>query len=149
MTKLNDLKAKMERVRQEMSASGKEALLEAFRDFFEKNPGIVALKWQQYTPYFNDGDTCEFDVYPFSFKPREGLKIPKNAYADEDEFVDSQHKIKGHVEGVGLCGANLKGEVDTLYEEVVVTDLFHLVFGDHVECVATPEGIDVHQYEHD
>lgn len=25
--------------------------------------GIEAVRWQQYTPYFNDGDTCEFSIY--------------------------------------------------------------------------------------
>jgi hypothetical protein len=28
-------------------------------------PGVEAVKWQQYTPYFNDGEPCEFNVHEF------------------------------------------------------------------------------------
>jgi hypothetical protein len=28
-------------------------------------PGVEAVRWQQYTPYFNDGEPCEFNVYDF------------------------------------------------------------------------------------
>jgi hypothetical protein len=41
---------------------GKKALGEIFSKFFEENPDALYVFWQQYTPYFNDGEQCEFGV---------------------------------------------------------------------------------------
>lgn len=30
-------------------------------------PGILAVRWNQYTPYFNDGEPCEFNIYSIYF----------------------------------------------------------------------------------
>jgi hypothetical protein len=29
-------------------------------ELFEEFPELESFSWTQYTPYFNDGDTCEF-----------------------------------------------------------------------------------------
>jgi hypothetical protein len=34
-----------------------------FVDLFKQAPKLKSVSWTQYTPYFNDGDTCEFDVH--------------------------------------------------------------------------------------
>jgi hypothetical protein len=31
-----------------------------FKEIFESAPKLKSFGWTQYTPYFNDGDTCEF-----------------------------------------------------------------------------------------
>lgn len=51
---------------------------ETTKEFFDKNPGITGVVWTQYTPYFNDGDTCEFSVHEATFT---------NAPVDELENV--------------------------------------------------------------
>lgn len=71
----------------------KDAILRAFREFFETNPDIVALRWHQYTPYFNDGDACVFEVDYFSFKlkepptPKELESVKHRIYLEEDDFL--------------------------------------------------------------
>jgi len=44
----------------------------AIRSFFDSAPSIKAIWWNQYTPYFNDGEECVFEVnevcYAFSDK---------------------------------------------------------------------------------
>ena len=42
--------------------NGGEAIAALFAPLWEF-PGITASSWTQYTPYFNDGDPCEFHVY--------------------------------------------------------------------------------------
>ena len=44
-----------------------------------KSP-VVSIKWDQYTPYFNDGDSCEFTVF------EEGAMIQ---FEDSEEFIES------------------------------------------------------------
>jgi hypothetical protein len=38
-------------------------VIEAIGDeFFARNPSVVAIRWTQYTPYWQDGDTCTFSA---------------------------------------------------------------------------------------
>lgn len=41
-----------------------EELYPYFKEAFAK--GVKAATWHQYTPYFNDGEPCEFSVYDLS-----------------------------------------------------------------------------------
>lgn len=54
------LKEKMADARKQMEETAKTAFNEMAEDLFTDNPTLVAFGWQQYTPYFNDGDVCTF-----------------------------------------------------------------------------------------
>lgn len=41
---------------------GKATFNEAIKEFFDANPDVWCLAWSQYTPYFNDGEPCDFGV---------------------------------------------------------------------------------------
>ncbi len=43
--------------------AGKKEFTEKSKVLFEKNPGLESFAWTQYTPYFNDGDTCRFSAH--------------------------------------------------------------------------------------
>lgn len=48
----------------QMKEKSKVLMKEEFAVFFEKYDGVVAnLFWTQYSPYFNDGEACEFGVH--------------------------------------------------------------------------------------
>ena len=69
---------------------------ETTKEFFEKNPGIKAIVWAQFTPYFNDGDTCEFGVNDPTFTNAEG----------EDLYeVSAYGEYEGETENVWACDA--------------------------------------------
>jgi hypothetical protein len=133
---LSELKTNLESVQDQVRTYGKDALLGAFRDFFEKNPDIAALKWSQYTPYFNDGDSCIFSVHDFSFR----MKGNTDDYGD-DEF-HSTWSPNPVIKAIG-------NRVKEFRKSVVCSEIFEVAFGDHVECVATVEGIEVSEYNHD
>jgi hypothetical protein len=46
-----------------MMANAREALKEASQEIFNKYKNLKSFGHLQYTPYFNDGDPCEFRVY--------------------------------------------------------------------------------------
>jgi hypothetical protein len=65
MTNLETIKEKL----QELETKRKETLKEIQKDFpglftelFAKSERINSFSWNQYTPYFNDGDECIFSV---------------------------------------------------------------------------------------
>jgi hypothetical protein len=48
----------------QMREKSKDLMKEAFREFFTKYDRVVEnVYWTQYTPYFNDGEACEFSVH--------------------------------------------------------------------------------------
>lgn len=40
-----------------------DVLAPAFTYIFDKYPELDTVSWNQYTPWFNDGEACEFSVY--------------------------------------------------------------------------------------
>lgn len=36
---------------------------EGCKELFARHPEMESFAWSQYTPYWNDGDVCEFGVY--------------------------------------------------------------------------------------
>lgn len=53
-------------------------------------PGVTAVSWTQYTPYFNDGDPCEFSVnWP-------GIQFGLDPDDDEDEEYDGSPGYDGY-----------------------------------------------------
>lgn len=66
---LDELKAKLKEYSDERAKllethakKGEEILEEGFKSIFDKYPELKSFSWRQYTPYFNDGDTCTFGV---------------------------------------------------------------------------------------
>lgn len=57
---------------------------ELFKAFFEENPEIHSIQWTQYTPYFNDGDECVFEVNDTTYN-RSTFKESSEWDADSDE----------------------------------------------------------------
>jgi hypothetical protein len=139
---------------------------EITKEFFEKNPGITGVVWTQYTPYFNDGDTCEFRVNEATFT---------NAPAEELSDV-RWGDYEGETEGVWACDnvgyvlesdreyykktadiIRAAGGVDTesckLFNQAIssseMEDVMQAMFGDHVKVIATRDGFDVDEYDHD
>lgn len=43
-------------------------VVEQATKLFENYPNIVAARWRQYTPSWNDGDSCEFTVTDVGFR---------------------------------------------------------------------------------
>ena len=136
------------------------------------DPNVKTFGWQQYTPYFNDGDVCEFRV-------GELWILTVDDSEDEEDFdrysyeVSDTHPTLGPkkwIMGVRVPAANGYGYTYTpssyepkeakypttyLLAESLSKALEHAEvtllewFGDHVEIRVTKDGIQVDEYEHD
>lgn len=128
-----------EQQRQAFLEKAKAQLQPALLDVFNKHPEIVAFGWTQYTPYFNDGDTCEFSVGD--------LYVTKDAeVAEEDSLWDWDGVYR-------TMGGYSEDEIKTLtsLEKILSSneELLQVAFGDHVQVIVTPLGVDVEEYDHD
>jgi hypothetical protein len=60
--KLNNLVEVHNNYMERMRADGLKALKSGIGEFFEAHPEVARLSWTQCSPYFNDGEACEFRV---------------------------------------------------------------------------------------
>lgn len=129
------------------------------------DPDVVKFGWAQYTPYFNDGETCVFGVRELR------VQTTMDEDYDYDQEVGKYHPTLGSAKwvsvkepaasGYGYVSrghsesktplfpetAKLAKELNAALQGAEVTLLEW--FGDHAEIIVTSEGITVDEYEHD
>jgi len=152
MSKLNDIIEKYSEAKKAFQTEAAGLLKEEFKEFFKKVPEVKVIKWTQYTPYFNDGDTCEFSVHGIVFS---------NAEGDEIFNVSTWGEYEGEQEGIfafeGTYGLPVElenreeqiKEMESLIYNGAMEKVLEATFGDHVQVTVTAKGIDVDGYDHD
>jgi hypothetical protein len=114
--------------------------------FITDNPQVKAIKWAQYTPYFNDGEACTFGVSDFGF------------FFEGDEFEDLSHYdgelpwrgYSSEWDKAAVCSSETYEACKSLARELGgMDDVLETLFGDHVSVTVTPDGVSVDEYDHD
>lgn len=119
-------------------------------------PGIEAIKWEQYTPYFNDGDACEFGIMG---------EVRVRFEGDDEEagdYEDGFHETWGltfkndagdypyaNIEGYELTDETREALKAADFNFNRFEDVLQTNFGDPAEVTATKEGFKVEFYDHD
>ena len=170
---LKQLKAEYDR---KLSQEGEAALKDAFKDFFEANPEVESVYWNQYTPYFNDGDVCYFRVHEFdvSLKTPDSLesmiseKEAQLESASDTEAAQIQLELDRLVDLQNFCEETY-GYGESLYylekldfprakeiskavsalQRELPNDVLESVFGDHASITATRDGFSIEEKDHD
>lgn len=143
MNKFEEIVSLQKSLEDKLKTFGKEAFDQAFSKFFADNPKVDGIVWTQYTPYFNDGDTCTFGVHePYLFSA--------SAAAENEESVEDymhEHAISSYGNNNPLEGAYK--EFGTIWQQIPEA-IFLAVFGDHVKVTLNRDGTsEVEEYEHD
>ena len=71
-------------LKKEFQEKAKAIFNEEFAETCKLVPGLEAVRWDQYAPYFNDGEACEFSVNEpyFSFEEETSEEVDE----DEDDY---------------------------------------------------------------
>lgn len=122
----------LSKAREEAMAPARKALLEDFKAAFERAPEVLAYRWTQYTPYFNDGEPCEFRVNDLEWSGK--VEGEEGDEEDEDEEWNWRD-APGNPPDPCAIG----------------DDLLEGVFGDHTEVIVRRGATDfeVNEYSHD
>lgn len=139
----------------DLREQAKAAMQGAFKTgadmLFAKYPQMESFEWTQYTPNFNDGDTCEFGVnydVKIKFKTIELKFVRDNDECEcEDDESENEPQERWDFED-GTPETEMFDEVIgflIIFEE---EDLYSL-FGDHAQVVVNRAGIEVDTYEHE
>lgn len=123
------------------------------------DPFVVEFGWTQYTPYFNDGDACEFGVHgEVWFRTIEDAAV-EDTYA----LAGSSHPTIGtrhwnsdtrSYENVPLSPEKraVHDRCQALNDAIEGGDFLDVLlkaFGDHAEVTVTKDEIKVGSYSHD
>lgn len=135
--------AKRKQIQEEAAQAVKDIAAPGFKLFMDEHPEIAAIRWEQYTPYFNDGDPCVFRVGELYYKLVGGDETGGD-YGDGFEYLSTYRKPEGFmdqqwVKDLKELGSAISGAKDEMLA----------AFGDHVRVIVTKEGVDVEEYEHD
>lgn len=132
---------------------GKKLLLNTLKEFFTNNPVIDAIRWEGYTPYFNDGSECIYSIYGVRFLsslfPDEEGEYGDN-YIDNDnigrKFVD--HKWVDDDDPIIIQLRENCENIRNIIEEA--GDILKTIFEDHKQITVTKDGeCEVEEYEHE
>lgn len=137
-----------------------------------ESPDVAAVKWTQYTPYFNDGEPCVFGANEIEVKfvPDAAARLAAlpDAILGRYDAEEDDEDERGWLEGWNLTTydrdaresvPNPQFADEPWIGPVIALDLaveggeFDRVlltaFGDHANVVVTREGIEVEEYTHD
>jgi hypothetical protein len=137
-----ELDAKMEELRNQF----REDFSKIAKEFFTAVPRIKSLTWTQYTPYFMDGDPCEFSLNDIEFSTDENpdAEYYREFTDDDGSFAEMSYTLKTLVtpEEFALCQ-----KMESIIHSNA--DLMEDLFDDHVMVVLTANGAETHEYDHD
>lgn len=149
---LKQMNAELETLKKDHLERSKAMFTKVTSLLFDKHPALESFGWNQYTPYFNDGDECVFSAntsYPkINGDDADEMDYDKERVTDygAKEVNGSRPQKKNEHYNPALAAAQT--DVEEFLENIddsVLRDLF----GDHVEVTVTKEGTSVDEYEHD
>lgn len=143
LEKYKKMEVELEKLQENAAKELKEGIIQSIKTLMLNYPKIVAIKWKQYTPYFNDGDACVFTVGYVQYKT-EDMTDEDGDYGDGfDEWYDGKEQRK-------KLGDDLSTKLNKLQKNLQDNEkLLEVAFGNHVEIIITPKEVIVDEYEHD
>lgn len=150
-------KLEIESLRNELD----EILQSSFDEFrcyiFDKYSQLESFGWNQYTPYFNDGDSTIFNA-------NTDYLIINGDYVEDTNWFNKENVInwgtydkvnKTYVGRVEEPNPNYNIDLVNAYNEIVEflsnfdNDYYLTKFGDHAEVIVTKNSVDISDYDHD
>ena len=127
------------------------------KELFVAYPELKSFGWKQYTPYFNDGEACEFESLHY-YPTINGNE--ENDGASEQAEGELDIVMLGSETRYGVGWKKIPNpDYDPYYSDIVATvkeflnqfdsDDMEELFGDHVSIHVTENGVVVEEYDHD
>jgi len=127
---LDELKAKKDAFDKQIADEGREIIHATFQSLFKKHPKLCSISWTQYTPYWQDGEVCEFGYYSFLWDENDNIVFLEDASSEEKTLAMNDLKV-----------------LDAKLQKM--ENILELVFGDHTKVTATPYSLEQEEYEHE
>jgi hypothetical protein len=174
-TKISEANARINELKKQVQKELQAEFSGALTELFDAYPFVKSLSFTAYTPYFNDGDTCEYNVH------HDYCQFNGYDEDDDEQGGDGEDVLKLSNETIyveepnpGYDPLNLgwgfhrnkthwvkkpNPDFNPLYKEavdafrealaVVDDDNWMDMVGDHVKVTITRNGIKTDEYDHD
>jgi hypothetical protein len=147
----------IKKLKEEMLEESNKIFTELTKTIFEEHPKVKSFGWNQYTPYFNDGETCTFSanvdyIYINGTCVDDSDWVSEKTITNHGTWNREMKKYEGRTEVPNLnYDSELVKSTDNIIEFLrnFDEDFFVTQFGDHAEVTVTLEGVSVDEYEHD
>lgn len=154
---LDEIREKISELKKELVGKSTEIFTDFQKEIFDKYPQLKSFGWSQYTPYFNDGDTCQFSANT------DYIKI-NDEWVDDSEWIcekittnwgkwNQEHRVyEGRVEELN---PKYNEELAKANDEIVDflskfdNDFYLSKFGDHSEITITKDSMTIEDHDHD
>ena len=167
LSEIKEIKSEINKLRKEAKAKVRD-FQKAVLELFVEYPNLKRISWTQYTPYFNDGDTCEFGSNHDSPAIYFTTPLPDAEDDDEEEFdgyeeewsdysyysyynYDKNYKNKKLKPGLSdetIAQIKTAEAVIAFLGNFDNDDMLNL-FGDHQKVIITAKRIEVEDYNHE
>ena len=171
-TKISEANARINELKKQVQKELQAEFTGALTELFDAYPFVKSLSFTAYTPFFNDGDTCEYNVHHdyCNFngydedRDVEGEGVDVLQLAKETIYVEEPNpnydpstsrwgndKTKWVRKPNPDFNPLYKEAVDAFREALAVVDDDNWMdmVGDHVKVTITREGIETNEYDHD
>jgi hypothetical protein len=169
----NNITTELEKEFAQLEAKMRGIAGEAIKKLFNAVPELYMMTWNQYMPYFNDGEECTFSVNETSFLANPDLisglfesydldsededilleflsdEYNFNSFEEPNDYYKEDHvKRKSYNELAERIGSNRVKEIERLlnsYTSLVQTcsDGFRAAFGDHSQVRVVRRGDEI------
>lgn len=140
--KYREERAKLQRY---FTENGMRLFSGLFSDILKKYPNVTSLTWAQYTPYFNDGESCIFGVHNDDIRLNndDDYNMYVSSYGMDDDVAE-HYSFENLSQGQTFCK-----EIFEVFSQFTDEEMLDL-FGDHVEVTVYSDGkIEIDDYHHD
>jgi len=127
----------LEATKAKMKEAASNFFNEQAKSVFAAHPNLEAIRVAAYTPYFNDGDTCEYGINDGYIK----FAGWENAGEGGFDYIYSRGEYPDGVKEAEKAASELI--------KSVTEDDFKTLFGDHVQVTITRDGVETEEYKHD
>jgi len=154
---LREKQEEIKKLKKEMLEASNKIFTDLTKTIFEDHPKVKSFSWNQFTPYFNDGETCEFSAN-VDYIQINGEPVDESDWINETKITNygtwnrEKREYEGRTEVPNLdYDPELAAASDEIREFLsnFDNDFFMSQFGDHAEVTITSEGVSVDEYEHD
>jgi hypothetical protein len=154
---LREKQEEIKKLKEEMLEASNKIFTDLTKTIFEENPKVKSFGWNQYTPYFNDGETCTFSANT-DYIYVNGVSVDESDWISETKITNygTWNREKREYEGrTEVPNLNYDPELVKSSDEIreflrnFDEDFFMSQFGDHAEITVTVDGVSVDEYEHE
>jgi hypothetical protein len=150
-----------------MKEVGHQAVIGMIRQLLKDNPELHCVAWTQYTPYFNDGDSCHFGIHEVAVGISDSATLEEFKYLKYNELCDefdnveasegssvkyvSNHNIRHSIKTPERLKRNGVLEIVKALETKLhhMEDICKVAFGDHCSVMITRDDIQIDETNHD